>query len=287
MHLVILLIIAAITGGSTPVAGKYILQSFHPFEGIFFRFLFASTVLFFTLSRAERSIRSLKENSYVAFIGALNPILFFIALPYIQASVTPLIYASVPLFTALYNRIKLQHRYTYLQLSGLFIGFAGVALIIFLPLIKQGIPLEALKGNALILVGAVIFTWYGIVSQKAQKEHGVSARAMTYYFSLMTLVLSLPFVACIWAFDRPIPADFSVFNTSLLLYIGIVGTAIAYLSYQSALKKGGTLSASLFTFLQPVATFTMAFLFLGEKIDIYMIMGGMLATLGPWMVLTK
>jgi drug/metabolite transporter (DMT)-like permease len=261
-----LILIASVTGGSTPIAGKYILQTWSPFSGIFFRFLFATAALALTLSRPQLSFQAFKKNSTVAFIGAINPILFFLALPYIQASVSPLIYASVPLFTAVYNRVILRHRYTPKQIAGLVIGFSGVIMIVLLPLVNRGIPLAALKGNILILVGAVIFTLYGIMSQKAQEAHTISPRLMTYHFSLMTMLLSFPITLAEWFISPPTVQSFT---------------------YQSALKRRGTLSASLFTFLQPVATFSMAYFFLGEHISIEMIIGGMLAIMGSLMVMKQ
>ena len=64
------------------------------------------------------------------------------------------------------------------------------------------------------------------------------------------------------------------------LEVGIVGTSLFYFLYQYSLKISSAITASLFTYLQPVLTILLAFAFLGEKITIPLIVGGALAVYG-------
>ena len=73
--------LTALCGSSVPVFAKIALEVFPPF----------------VKQSNEFSLENFKKLFPIAFIGALNPILLFIALQTTQASVTPLLYASVPI----------------------------------------------------------------------------------------------------------------------------------------------------------------------------------------------
>lgn len=90
-----LAITAAFLGGSVPVSAKIALEVFHPFTLIFIRFLTATLFLlpFVWKSGVLKKYR-LQSFIPVGIVGALNPILLFIALQYTQASVAPLIYLT-------------------------------------------------------------------------------------------------------------------------------------------------------------------------------------------------
>src|SRR5690348_801500 len=99
----VLILIAAIAGGSVPPFAKIAETVFQPFTLVFIRFFFATLVLLpFIYQRKELNLKALKDLSWVSIIGSLNPILLFIALLFTTASVSPLIYAAVPLMTVLY-----------------------------------------------------------------------------------------------------------------------------------------------------------------------------------------
>src|SRR3989344_6463983 len=95
--------IAAFCGGSVVVSAKIALEVFQPFTLVFIRFLLATLFMLpFVLNTKELSISNTKRFAFLGIIGSLNPILLFIALQFTQASVSPLIYASVPALTAIY-----------------------------------------------------------------------------------------------------------------------------------------------------------------------------------------
>src|SRR5579872_4967598 len=93
----ILAVIAAICGGAVPVTAKIALEAFQPFTLVVVRFFCACLFLLpFMVKGKELRFSSFKNFIPVAIAGALNPIILFIALPYTQASISPLIYAVIP-----------------------------------------------------------------------------------------------------------------------------------------------------------------------------------------------
>ncbi|KKR50032.1 hypothetical protein A3A55_01010 [Candidatus Roizmanbacteria bacterium RIFCSPLOWO2_01_FULL_40_14] len=275
--------LTALCGSSVPVFAKIALEIFQPFTLVFIRFLLATiSLLPFVKQTNELSFENFKKLFSIAFIGALNPILLFIALQTTQASVTPLIYASVPIMSAFYLQSVKKQKITKDQYAGILIGFTGVCIIILLPLITshQYTPLEMMSGNVLILFASFAFMLYGFYSKSRQVNHAVSPIALTFYFSLVTLLLSAPFALYEVIKEPILYSDIRWTHVVSALEIGIVGTSIFYFLYQYSLKISSAITASLFTYLQPVLTILLAIALLGEKITIPLIIGAALAVYG-------
>ena len=284
-NVILLIIVAAVAGGSIAPFAKIALEVFPPFTLTVIRFLSAALVLLpFVIHNKELHPRMLRELLLVAIIGAINPILLFIALQFTLASVSPLIYAAVPLLTALYlHRFRLT-KITRDSFLGIVVGFTGVAIIILLPFIQNGsIDFKSLWGNLLIFGAAVSFMFYGIISNDKQQELHISPMALTFYLALVTLIMSIPFAAYELSSQPLDITRMELKHVLSSLEIGFLGTSLFYLAYQKAIQQGNELTASLFTYLQPVATILFAVWLLGEKITLAFVIGGTLALIGAGM----
>lgn len=281
--------LAALCGGSVPPFAKIALEVFQPFTLVMIRFLFATLVLIpFVQRSGELNVSSFRKLFATVAIGALNPILLFIALQFTKASVAPLIYAVVPSMTAIYLAVVKKKRIVGAQIIGIVVGFVGVAIIILLPLIEsQRGDFQGLKGNALIFIAAIAFLVYGLMSKKKQQDLKVTPIALTFYFSLITLLVSIPFSIAEISRESIVFSQIGLRHIFASLELGIVGTSIFYLAYQYALKLSSELTAALFTYLQPVVTVFFAVLLLGEIITTPFIIGGALAIIGAQRALRK
>lgn len=129
----------------------------------------------------------------LGIIGALNPIILFLSLRYTSASVSPLIYAAVPLLTALYISRKKSEILTKNTIKRIILGFFGVSIIILLPLITQSASWQlSLKGNLMIFVAVCLFTIYGLLSRNFSRHQALSPIALTFYFALCGLLITFP-----------------------------------------------------------------------------------------------
>lgn len=288
-NVIVMILIAAISGGSGAPFAKVALEVFGPFTLLVIRFLSTALVLLPFVHRSRELNGSVfKHLLGVKLIGSLNPILLFIGLQFTTASVSPLIYAAVPLMTAIYFRAARNSRIAARSLQGIVVGFLGVAIIFLLPLFEKGTPdLSSLWGNVLILGAAVVFMFYGIVSKERQRRLKVSPLALTFYLSVVTLLVSLPF--SVFELLRQ-PLVLSAVQPKHLLSavaLGIVSTSMFYISYQRALQLGNEVTASLYTYLQPVSTILLAWLMLGETLTVPFVLGGALAVIGAGMASQK
>lgn len=280
--------VAALAGGSVPVAAKYALEVFKPFTVVAVRFFFASVCLLPLVVRSnELSAKDFKELLPVAVIGSLNPILLFVALQFTQASFSPLIYAGVPAMTALYVVFVKKETVQLQKLLGIVVGLFGVSMIVLLPIVQDGVGGNVtVFGNALIFMASIAFLCYGLISKQKQSELSVSPLALTFYFSVVTFFISLPFLGY-ELMQFGIPATFNSIHLLSAVYAGLVGTGVFYLAYQYALKHGSAVTASLFTYLQPISGIALAAVFLGETITTPVIIGGTLAVIGAQIASSK
>lgn len=272
-------ILAAVFGGSVPVLSKYGLEVFPTFALNTVRFLSASIILFPFVSQNLKVFTDRKV-LFTSFIAAINPVLFIIAISMTKASVTPLIYASVPLMVALYGKYK-GESLTPRKWSGVLIGFSGVALTVLLPLFTSTSNTDQgnFIGNLLIFIAAIFFFIYSQLSKTLQTEKNVTPMQLTFGFTAMTLILTLPLGLYDFAYNT-VFSEITPFYMTATLLTGVVGTSLFYLVYQKAIQVGSTLSATLFIFLQPLATAGLAFVVLGEQLTIPLIIGGVLAIVG-------
>ena len=286
---IFLIIIAAIGGGSNAPFAKVALGAFQPFTIVFMRFLIASLALLPLIRRrGELNLRVMRELLPVALIGSLNPILLFIAMQFTQASVAPLIYAAVPLMTALYLHFFRRRKIATGKVLGIVLGFTGVAVIILLPLLQQGgIDFRRFGGNLLILGAAIAFMMYGILSSDKQQRLQITPLALTYSFVLVTMLLCIPFAifeVIRWPLE---PATIRASHILATFGTGLLGTAIFYMAYQKAIQLASEVTASLFTYLQPIATIIFAVILVGESITLPFVIGGTLAVIGAGIATNK
>lgn len=289
MTVFIIILLTALAGGSVPVLAKVALEVLKPFTLVMVRFFLASLVLLpFIYNRRELNYKTFRGLFKVALVGSLNPILLFIALQFTKASVSPLIYAVVPSMTAIYLWKYENKSISIKQVFGIFAGLMGVSIIVLLPMIEAGnTDFQALQGNLLILGAAVAFLIYGLVSKKKQQKYSVSPIALTFYFALVTFIISIPFSAYELVQDSSMLTQIQPKHILAALSVGVFGTSVFYLAYQYALKLSSELTAALFTYLQPVATIFIALILLGEKITVPFIIGGVLAVIGAQIALSR
>jgi len=288
-NVIFLIIVAAIGGGSNAPFAKVALGAFQPFTIVFMRFLIASLALLPLIRRrGELNLRVMRELLPVALIGSLNPILLFIAMQFTQASIAPLIYAAVPLMTALYLHFFRRRKIATGKVLGIVLGFTGVAVIILLPLLQQGgIDFRRFGGNLLILGAAIAFMMYGILSSDKQQRLQITPLALTYSFVLVTMLLCIPFAifeVIRWPLE---PATIRASHILATFGTGLLGTAIFYMAYQKAIQLSSEVTASLFTYLQPIATIIFAVILVGESITLPFVIGGTLAVIGAGIATNK
>jgi len=278
-------LLSAVLGGLTSTVTKIGLLGIPPLSFAFIRFLVAGIVILPFL-RGKNFPEDVKRLIPFSLLGTINIIVFILGVSITTATIGQLLYAGVPLITAVFLFILFKERLTSRKEAGIAIGFAGVMLIILLPLVEKGTKFSGnLLGNALIGIGVVSYSLYVAYSKSKLKS-----------FSPFILTAAFIYVTCIVLFPLFLTDFISypdwwhkiTFSGVLALgYIAIISTIVTNIMTQYAIKYGGSILASMQFYLLPVFAYLSAFLFLGEQLTFGLIVGGSLALLGVYITTKK
>jgi drug/metabolite transporter (DMT)-like permease len=190
----------------------------------------------------------------------------------IDAGTAALIVQIGPIIVALLATFFFQERITRWLLIGLGVGFAGVVII---ARASSSSGNGDLVGVLLSAVAAVTFA-VGIISQKKLLGSGMTALEMTFWFYVVGTVACLP-----WTFELVgVVGDASAADLWWIVYLGIVPSALAFVTWAYALNHSEAGKFALSTFLVPFITTLIAWLLLGEVPPALAFVGGALCIAG-------
>jgi len=280
-----LVAVPAIWGG-TFVAGKHVVAVMSPVMGSFSRYLIACVALLIAAFALEGGLPKLSRKQWLATfvlgvfgVFAYN-LLFMAALERLPGSRAALIIALNPVITITISSLVLKERLSPRRWLGVAIALFGVWIVISRGDIGS-IAGAGIGAGELFMFGAVT-SWalYTIIGRKVLG--GLTPLVATNYAALWGTLL----LACVAApeFSSLTPAQFGWSRIGALLYLGVCGTALAFVWYYTSVKKLGTAVTSIFNNLVPVFGVLISVLLLGEHLLVSMLIGGAIAIVGVMMV---
>jgi drug/metabolite transporter (DMT)-like permease len=254
------------------------LRAYSPANLAILRFLIASSVLAIYAGIAHFRRPPLRDIPGLIFTGALGITFYNLALNYGETRVTAgaasMLIASVPIWTALAARFWLHEKLSALGWFGIFVSFAGIALIASGE--SGGIRLSA---QALFILAAAITSAAYMIFEK-QYLARYSALEFTAYSIWFGTALMLPFGGGLVATLRSAPAA----ATFAVVYLGIFPGALAYLAWAYVLSHGAAGRTSTLLYVIPVLAIALGWIWLGEVPRLLTFAGGAVALAGVCMV---
>ncbi len=191
----------------------------------------------------------------------------------ITSALTSVLNASTVLFAALLGALVLGERLRRSQLTGLALGFVGVA-------VAAGIGTRDLAGSSVAGAAAAVgaSACYGVGFTYARRNLGHLAPLTAATGQLVAASLLIGPIAVITTLRHGI--DPAPHRLAAVAVLGVVGTGLAYLlNYQSIAAVGST-RASVVTQLVPVVAVAVGVVFLREPFHLRLLVGGALTLLG-------
>jgi drug/metabolite transporter (DMT)-like permease len=280
-----LVAVPAIWGG-TFVAGKHVVSVWSPMMGSFARYLVACAALLVAAFALERGLPPLTRRQWFAtfvlgLLGVFAYNLFFMAsLERLPASRAALIIALNPVITIAISSIVFREKLSPRRWLGVAIALSGVWIVIsrgdIASIASAGIGL----GELFMLAAVTSWALYTLVGRKVLGS--LSPLAATNYAALWgTLMLALVAAPEVGGVTMA-QLDWAMIGA--LAYLGVCGTALAFVWYYMSVKKCGTAITSIFNNLVPVFGVAISVLLLGEQLLPSMIVGGAIAIAGVMMV---
>ena len=213
-------------------------------------------------------------------MGLLNNVLPFLmittAVVNLNASISSILNATTPLFTAIVAAVWLKERLSWLQILGLVLGVTGVGILVgWSPL---PITPVVIWSAALALLGAF---FYGFTAVYARRTFVNTQPIKTTTGQLVgSSLIFLPVTVASIPHQAP-PVSALLAAAAL----AVVCTAYAYFLYFQLITSTGATRASMVTFLIPVFSLVWGSVFLGEPINSGLLIGLATILLSLWLVM--
>ena len=203
----------------------------------------------------------------------------YIGIQYTTATNALLIQSVTPALIPVLAFLILRERIGPAAIAGVAVSCAGVLAIACKLDLDALLGLELNPGDLWLLLNVAMWALYTVwLRWKPQGLH-----PFTFLFAIMVtgVVQLLPFYAFELATGGgvrlSVPAVFGI------LYLGIFPATINYLLWNKAVAEIGAARAGPYLYLVPVFGTTMAYLFLGERLHLYHLVGTVLIFAGIWL----
>lgn len=279
----------ALFWGGTFIAGRVLAQAVPLMTAAAGRFLVASLLLVWAAFKMEGGLprlnrRQLAGTALLGFTGIfLYNVFFFGALSRIPAGRTALFVSLSPVLTALCAAVLLGERLGRVRWLGIAVALLGAAVVI-----TRGDFMAAANdigqsvGAGEIMMMCAVLSWvaYTLLSRKMLAVLSPVA-AMTYGSLWGFLFLGTAALGEIGGIDWH-ALDWRVW--AAVLYMGAVGTVVAFLWYYQGIRAMGPSRTVVFTNLVPLFGVLLSALLLDEPVLASMLVGGALSVAGVILV---
>jgi len=279
------LMLVAIIWGGTFIAGRVAANEMPAPTAALWRYLIACGALLLLSWRLEGGLPVLSRQQWVGVIllgmtgvAAYN-LLFMFGLERVPASRGSLIMAFNPVATLLGAALFLGEPLTRYRVAGILLALLGVAIVL-----GHGHPLQLFTGHVgvgeVALLGcAMAWATYTLLGKRILQ--GLSPLAATTYAALTGVAILA--IAAALSGDLIVPQA-SLTGWICLAYLGVFGTAVAFVWFYDGVKVLGPARTAVFINLVPVAAVTLGVLLLGEPLEMSMLSGGALVILGVFII---
>lgn len=265
--------------GMTFISTKILLNDFTPFQILFLRFLLGYLLLWVASPKLLK-VNTKKEEGFFALAGLLGIVLYYflenVALTLTNASNVGIIVSVAPFFTVLLAKVftpdKQVNRWFYI---GFVVSLSGIILISLSSLSVLEIQPA---GDLLSVLAAAVWAAYSLVTKKISSfgYNVLLATRRTFFYGLLFMIPVL-FVT-----DTPMVhfEKLTMISWFNLLFLGIVASAICFVTWNYSVSKLGAVQASVYIYAVPAITVVTSALFLGEAFTPIIALGTLLTTVG-------
>ncbi len=256
-----------------------------PFVLVAFRLLFGilglAVVLFFNRPIAPMDRRTWQN---LLILGITNTALPFVLISWaeqhIDSAVASILNSSVPLFTMVIAHFALtDDRMTPRRVLGLLVGFAGVVVLTVRD-IGGDVRLNLLAQGAMILA-VLFYAGSSVMARRNTKGIQPAVQALIPLLSAEAFITTGALLV-----ESPIQFPTLPMTWIALIWLGLIGSCLAYLFYFYLLHSIGPTRATMVTYTFPVVGVALGVFLLGETLDIYLVSGAVLI-LGSLLIVNR
>ena len=282
----LILLIIAITWGSSFILIKKTLPVFDPFQIGAFRAGVSGLLLAFLGVPALRKM-SRKDVFWIALSGLFGNFLVVFIFPFAQrevsSSLAGIINALDPIFTLLIGALLFGIRNKAVQYLGAIIGFAGALVLVY----TSG---EDSNSNhyfyiGILIIGAALYAISAlIVEKKLMHISSVDLASSIYTFWMLPSLLILTFSGFFTEID--FSESKTLESLGYLVFLTVISTTLVMFLFFKLVQDTSAVFASTISLLLPVVAVIWGILD-GEKFTLWYALGGLLVLIGVYFIRDK
>ena len=277
--------IAATLFGASVVAVRIAVHDIPPLTLALLRFGQGAIVLFIGLAlfRRDRLRVDPRDLAYLALLGAIFfaifPTTFNMGMRTEAASRGALLLATMPLWTLVIARFVSRERLTARQIAGVFVSIAGVAIVMAQRTGASSGSVGSAKGDAFLIATALCGAIYNVLAKRMLAKYG--GLTVTFYAMSIGAILLSPALAV-----EPSPhlSTLSAETIGMVLFLGILGGALAFSLWTSALRRLSPTQVAVYINLNPIAATLLAATILHEQLTLVFMVGFVAVAAGVMIV---
>lgn len=253
---------------------------FGPFLLVFFRLFFGLLGTAVLMWRQGLSVpRDPRLLAAFVFMGFFNTALPFTLISWgetrIDSALAAILNGTVPLFTIVIAHFWLHdERMTLARVGGLVVGFVGVVVLVGGGLGEGGID-SRLAGELAVVAAALSYAISAVFSRKYLRGQPPVVQ------SFMTLLVASAFMlAAVPVAESPVVLPTLPLVWVAVIWLGLLGSCLAYVLYFSLMNAWGPTRASLVSYVFPVVGLLLGIVLLGEPVSWRLFAGTLLVVAG-------
>ena len=211
----------------------------------------------------------------LALLGIINTALPFVLISWgeksIDSAVASVLNSTVPLFTLVLAHFILHDEpITARKAVGLLIGFGGIVVLMARDL-DAGVLRAGALGQLAVLLAALLYASASVFARRTMREVSPLVQA----FIPMAIADVLVWTAATQVGD---PGRLPAISLTwvALLWLGLLGSCVAYLLFYNLLHSVGATRTTMVTYVFPIVGVTLGVLFLNELADWHLLAGAAL-----------
>ena len=270
------------------VLGRFVHNDIEPIELAFFRWFFVFIITLPILIIKFNKLFKIFTQNYVILISlallgisGFNTILY-IALTTTTATNALIINSSIPVLIIIISYFILKISVTRIQFGGVILSTLGVLYIVLKGDINNLLTLEFNNGDFLVILSSFIWALYSVIVKFKPKELHDIEFFTTIVFLGMLFLLPL-YLYQGYSLQQEI--NLVSKNYYVFMYVSVFASTLSYYFWHYGIHHIGASKTGQFTHLMPIFGSFWAYIFLGETLEIYHLIGILGIALGIYLSL--
>lgn len=227
---------------------------------VLFGLLFSIAVVVIQRTRLPRTFKAWLP---LLVLGLTNLAIPFLLISWgeqtIDSAVAAILDATVPLFTILMAHFLLpDDKITAPKVLGLVVGFAGIIVLVSRDL---GAPAGSLLGQGAVILASLFYAVSAVYARRVTKDTPGIVRSGGPLLSATAVMWASSFL-----FESPLHVPRLGLTWLALLFLGVVGSGVAFLLLYSLIHEIGPTRATMVTYLFPLGGVVLGVAVLGERL---------------------